>query len=214
MFQTTGPTSSRTPRKRIRRTERMDTIYETIYEKARPYLDTRHNDVHISLSYDFARRLLPHYPDANEDIVLPAILLHDVGWKMVPEERQLDCFGPTINDAEMRRFHEAEGVRITGEILDALGWDSARIRQIVAIIDGHDTREEALSLNDRLVKDADKLWRYTPTGVDIDHQRFGIDRGPYMDYLETMVERWFFTPEAKEMAVKALAEARQGSAKS
>ena len=29
------------------------------------------------------------YPEADEEIVLPAVILHDVGWKMVPEEKQL-----------------------------------------------------------------------------------------------------------------------------
>ncbi len=51
-------------------------VYDEVYRKAEPYLDTRRNDVHVSLSYDFARRLLAHYPNADEKIVLPAILLH------------------------------------------------------------------------------------------------------------------------------------------
>ncbi len=189
----------------------MENIYGKIYEKAKPYLDTRHNDVHVFLSYGFARSLLPHYPEADEDIVLPAILLHDVGWKMIPEEKQLDCFGPNVKDEKNRRLHEVEGARIAKEILQALHWSEEGIKEIVAIIDGHDTREEALSLNDKLVKDADKLWRYTPTGVDIDHKRFGIDRDPYMDFLHSMMEQWFFTPVAREMALDALAQARSGS---
>ena len=34
------------------------------------------------------------------------------------------------------------------------------VEEVVAIIDGHDSRRHALSRNDELVKDADKLWRY------------------------------------------------------
>jgi hypothetical protein len=34
-------------------------------------------------------------------------------------------------------------------------------------IDGHDTRLEARSLEDMLVRDADKLWRFTPAGIGI-----------------------------------------------
>jgi len=59
-----------------------------------------------------------------------------------------------------------------------------------------------------LVKDVDKLWRFTSTGVDIDHNRFGINRTNYMHWLETMIDKWLFTPEAKDMAYKALGEAR------
>ena len=35
-----------------------DSDYDAIYRKAVPYLDTRHNNIHISLSFDFASRLL------------------------------------------------------------------------------------------------------------------------------------------------------------
>jgi hypothetical protein len=83
--------------------------------------------------------------------------------------------------------------------------------EILSIIDGHDTRLEALSLNDQLVKDADKLWRFTPVGVDIDHNRFGIPRDNYMTWLDTVIEDWLFTPEAREMALAALAEAKCNS---
>ncbi|OPY73396.1 MAG: HD domain protein [Syntrophorhabdus sp. PtaU1.Bin002] len=186
----------------------METIYEQIYEKARPYLNTRKNDVHLSLSYGFTYRLLEYYPQADRDVVVPAIILHDVGWSAVPEERHLGAFGPNANDTDTQRLHESEGARIAAEILKSLDYDEEKIREIMAIIDGHDSRLEALSLNDRLVKDADKLWRYTPTGVDIDHVRFGIDRESYLDYLDGVIDAWFFTPEAKEMAREALAETR------
>ncbi len=188
-----------------------DSVYDAIYKQAEPYLDTRHNDVHTSLSYDFARRLLAHYPDADEAIVLPAIILHDVGWKMVPEEKQLNAFGPKAKDKKTKRVHEKEGVRIAEEILTRLNYDEEKIREILSIIDSHDTRLEALSLNDQLVKDADKLWRFTPAGVDIDHTRFGIARDDYTRWLDTVMADWFFTPEAKEMAHAALTEARCSS---
>jgi hypothetical protein len=186
----------------------MKTIYDTIYEMAKPYLNTRYNDVHIDLSYDFTKRLLQYYPQADEAIALPAILLHDVGWKMVPEEEQPGAFGPEVKNHEAQRFHEIEGVRIAGEILNELKYPEDKIHEILDIIDGHDTRMEALSLNDKLVKDADKLWRFTPIGVDIDHARFGIERIPYMIYLEDRIKDWFFTPAAEEMASEALAIAR------
>ncbi len=95
-----------------------DSVYDDIYRKAAPYLDTRQNDVHVSGSYDFARRLLVLYPNA------------------------------------------------------------------------------------------DKLWRFTPAGVDIDHTRFGIPRDSYMKWLDTVIDDWLFTPEAEEMAHTALAGAK------
>jgi hypothetical protein len=185
-----------------------DSVYEAIYRKAAPYLDTRHNDIHISQSFDFARRLLALYPEANQEIVLPAIVLHDVGWKMVPEEKQLNAFGPGAKDKKTQRFHETESVRIADEILTLLNYDQKRTLEILSIIDGHDTRREALSLNDQLVKDADKLWRFTPASVDIHHKKFGISRDSHMKWLETMIDDWLFTPQAKKMAHAALGEAK------
>jgi hypothetical protein len=166
-------------------------IYDEIYEKARPYLDTRENDVHVSISYTFARLL----------------------WKMVPEERHLNAFGPRVKDKESRRIHEVEGARIAKEVLDSLNYGEEQTRKILSIIDGHDTRREALSLNDALVKDADKLWRCTPTGVNINCVRFNDDRNSYLDQLGFNIDRLFFTPEAKDMAREALDEARVSSSR-
>jgi HD superfamily phosphodiesterase len=187
----------------------LTTIYDEIYRRAAVYWDTRHNDIHLPLAYDFAKRLLASYPDADESIVLPAILLHDVGWKMVPEEKQLNAFGPKATDKAANRLHEVEGVRIAGEILASLDYDAGKTREILVIIDGHDSRLEALSLNDQLVKDADKLWRFTATGVNIDYRRFGIELAAYLDYLSHKLEEWLFTPEAKAIARAELMKTRQ-----
>jgi HD superfamily phosphodiesterase len=189
----------------------VEDIYESIYERARAYLDTRQNDVHVSLSYEFARRLAEYYPEADRDVVFPAILLHDVGWKMVSEERQSNAFGPNATDMEARRAHEVEGAGIAGRILQSLDYDKEKTAEIMAIIDGHDTRQKAFSINDALVKDADKLWRCTPTGVDIDHVRFGVDRKGHLDMLSEVIDGWFFTPEARRMAREALDEARRAT---
>ena len=186
--------------------EIMKPIYDIIHKKAEPYLDTRQNHIHIQISYDFAKRLLNYYHEADEDIILPAILLHDVGWKMVPEEKQLNAFGPKCKDKKTQRFHEVEGVKIARQILCSLNYDAEKIKEILNIINGHDTRLKSLSLNDKLVKDADKLWRFTPVGIGIDHLRFNIPRDNYLTWITSMIDSWFFTPEGKEMARKALSE--------
>jgi hypothetical protein len=182
-------------------------IYDVIYEKAKPYLDTRQNEVHVSVAYGFAMQLLDFYGEAEKEIVVPAILLHDVGWKAVPEDKQLDAFGPNAKDNENQRLHEVEGARIAGRILRSLGYDTEKTKQIQAIIEGHDSRKEALSLNDALVKDADKLWRYSKTGVNVDCIRFGIERQAHLDWLARRIEKWFFTSAAKQVAREALEQA-------
>jgi HD superfamily phosphodiesterase len=182
--------------------------YADLWERAKPYLDTRQNDVHTHIVYGLAERLLVLYPEAEAAVVLPAAILHDVGWKMIPEDQQVKAFGPKMTDTALRRVHEVEGVRIAREILTAVGYDPPRRDEILTIIDGHDSRETALSLNDQVLKDADKLWRFTQTGIDIDRRRFDVELREYIPWLRLQIERWLFTPEAVRMASETIAESQ------
>ena len=186
----------------------MKAIFEKIEALAKPYLDTRMNDLHTGISARFACALIEK-EGGSEDIILPAILLHDVGWKRVPEEFHLKAFGPKADALEWQRVHEEEGAVIAREILLQVAYDEDKIQEILEIIDGHDSRKDALSLNDRIVKDADKLWRYSKEGFYIDIKRFEetFDRG--MKRLESSLEKWFFTDSAKELARQELTQRRQ-----
>jgi len=178
--------------------------YAPVYERARPFLDARDNDVHVRVSFGFARRLLAAYPDADEEVVLPAIILHDIGWKLIPEEEYAGAFGPRITRPDVRRRHEIEGARIASMILAELeGYASVRT-EIVAIIDGHDTRTAALSLNDELVKDADKLWRFSVSGTTIDSRRFGIPWSEHVAWLARRADEWMFTDVGVALAHETL----------
>ena len=94
----------------------MDEIFLKIFDLSRPFLDTRENEEHTRIACDFAARLL-HEEGGDPDVVFPAVILHDVGWKSIPEELQLTAFGPGDKDTELNRVHETEGARIAGEIL-------------------------------------------------------------------------------------------------
>ncbi len=178
----------------------MNDTPRNVYLRAREYWNTRFNDLHVPIAYAFARELLLAHPEADRDVVIPAILLHDVGWKSIPEDRQLEAFGVTIRDRSLWRFHETEGARIAAEILAGVDLAPGKRDAIVRIIDGHDTRLEELSLDDAVVKDADKLWRFTPTAIDIDHRRFQHPLGEYLSWLEGQIDRILFTPTALRIA--------------
>ena len=75
-------------------------------------------------------------------------------------------FGPDMMQSDVRIPHENEGARLAREVLRPTRLAGAVIEEVATIIDGHDTRPHAPSLNDELVKDADKLWRFTVTGVE------------------------------------------------
>ena len=58
----------------------------------------------------------------------------------------------------------------------------------------------AISLNDKIVKDADKLWRYSKEGFDIDIERFAETFQEGISRLTSSLNKWFLTNSAKEIA--------------
>ncbi|MBI5017616.1 MAG: HD domain-containing protein [Deltaproteobacteria bacterium] len=178
-----------------------------VFERARPYLRTRHNEAHTVISHGFALRLLAE-ETGDPDVVRPAILLHDVGWSRVPEDRQLSAFGPSPTDPELTRVHEREGAAMAAEILRTLGCPETLVGEVAEIVAGHDTRLESLGPSDALVKDADKLFRLSGEGFPIDCGRFGLDPDEHLRWLEERVDRWFFTETAKRIALEELAARR------
>lgn len=174
-------------------------IYERIWALAKPYLNTRKNDIHTEMATRCAYLLLEK-EGGEEEIVIPAIILHDVGWKKVPEELHLKAFGPKATMPKVRRVHEVEGVKIAREILEQINYDQEKIKEILRIIEGHDSRKEPISLNDKLVKDADKLWRYSKEGFQINRKRYEHTFEQYMERLRSHLDKWFLTESGKETA--------------
>lgn len=173
-----------------------------VWRRASAYLRVRSNDGHTLYSYGLARALLDLHPDADPDVVLPAILLHDTGWSQVDPDEVLEAIAPGQlgSRPDLVRKHEVEGARIATEVLVALGHDAERTAQIVEIIDGHDSRLHALSLDDSLVKDSDKLWRLTPHGVDTVMSWFGLRRDEAHRLIASRVHDYLFTEAAGAMA--------------
>ena len=188
----------------------MKKIFEEIWQLALPYLNTRENDVHTKYAMDFGFKLLQK-EGGEEDIVIPAILLHDVGWKKVPEDLQLKAFGPKATMPELNRVHEIEGVKIAREILRKIQYDEEKTEEILEIIGGHDSRKEPSSLNDKLVKDADKLWRYSKKAFRINRERFEHTFEQYMERLRSNLDNWFLTDSAKGIAKEEMQNRFRGS---
>jgi hypothetical protein len=141
--------------------------------------------------------------------VLPGIILHDVGWAAIDERTILEQgFGPNMMASDVRRLHELEGARIAREVLGTLEYPADLIDQIAAIIDGHDTRRAARSLDDELLKDADKLWRFTTTGIAIACDWFKLTPGQYAARLEREIAAQLFRPWSRLAAAASLTSSR------
>jgi HD superfamily phosphodiesterase len=171
-----------------------------MWDLAAPLLRVRNNDAHTLYAFGLASALLDAHPEADSAVVLPAIMLHDIGWSRVPPSEVLQAIAPGGGRPDLVLLHEKEGARLAAEILAECSYDSARIPAILEIIDGHDSRKEALSIEDVIVKDADKTWRLSPHGIDTVMDWFGLDRGQALRLCSQRVHGHLFTDEAKAMA--------------
>ena len=186
----------------------MKPIYQEIYEHAKPFLRTRKNLIHTQIALRYALKLLKKVK-GDEEIVVPAIVLHDVGWKSVPKDLQVTAFGPYRSNPEVTTLHEVEGTKMARKILEVVHYPPKKVKEICRIIRGHDSRKRPISRSDRIVKDSDKLFRYSRKGVAIDLNRFPIPRGNYLDYLEKHIEIWFFLSASHQLAREELARRRK-----
>ena len=162
------------------------TRYNAVWQAAEPYMRARKNDIHVPLSFGWAQQLLDKFPNADRDICSLAILLHDIGWYSIDNDRIFaEAFqGENYLQSDVRYLHETEGVRLGTEVLRKTGWEEDIIVAVCEIIDGHDTRPEPRHLNDRIVRDADKLWRYSVPGVGIICDWMKMTPHQYADRLE------------------------------
>lgn len=183
-------------------------VYVRIYEAALPMLGTRYNDLHARIGCQFALEFLER-EDGAPRVAIPAILLHDLGWSAIPEEEQRRAYGPNSSDAELNRLHEREGARLARGVLEALEYDAGLIDQICRIIDGHDSRPTAESIEEAIVKDADKIWRVSQEGFPVNLLMLA-DLTPQQlhDFIAVRVPRWFLTAAGREMAPQELADRR------
>jgi HD superfamily phosphodiesterase len=184
--------------------------YARIYALAEPYWQTRSNEIHVPESYALALELMAAHPEADPDIVLPAVLLHDIGYMAVPSDDHLKGLAGAVKgwEPDITRRHEIQGAALAAEILGEVGWDPVRTTAIQDIVDGHDSRADAVSREDALVKDADKLWRYTESAVRICHRWMELTPEGFMDWVGSEIDRWLFTAAAREVARRELAASR------
>ncbi len=164
--------------------EDLDGLWRAVVPETR----TRGNDIHLPISLAYAERLCRAYPDADAELVRVAILLHDTGWAHVDESRIIsEGFTGDWRKAAIRYEHEKQGCDVARRVLPGLGYAAEFVERVCAIIDGHDTRPVAQSLEDALMRDADRLWRFDQAGIALASSWFGMDPATYTDRLATEI---------------------------
>lgn len=182
--------------------------FKKIWEIALPYQDKRDDEGHARIVTEYAIKLC-EIEKADDKIVVPAAILHDIGWSQLSKKEISLIFDPNRTpkmEREVRIKHQDEGVKLAKEILNEAGYPSNFFKPILEIISQHDTRKNFLSTEDGAMRDADKLWRYTKIGFEADLKRNKFTfYFLYNEMLKRIDEKnFFFFESAKDMASQEL----------
>ena len=191
----------------------MKEIFEKIWETALPYQDQRDDDGHARITLKYAKELVK-LEDGDENIVIPAIILHDIGYSQIPRDRRMLIFDKDAKKEDresVRDEHQAESVKLGEKILKELNYPAEQIPDILEIISQHDTRKGFISKEEGLVRDADKLWRFSPEGFKVDANRTKSELEERCKRLEKDLKdsQYIYSKSAKKIARKELKERKK-----
>ena len=177
-----------------------------LFKLAEPYLETRGDSLHTQVAHKYSLLLLEE-EGGDKRIVEPAIILHDVGWSRLKSEEIKGAYGMRAageRAKNLNRVHELEGAKIARELLHETKYDPVLIGRIALIIERHDSGKETGSLEERVIKDADRLWRFSKVGYYQEMERQNTDSEKRFRFLSKHLGIWFFTETARKVAGEEL----------
>jgi len=179
--------------------------FKTIWELAFPYLKRgRAKDfvLHTEGVVE-AMEVLVNSEKGDENILISAAILHDVGWAKVPEELQLTS--DKEKQKKGRKLHLKYAMPIIREILNEVGFEASDIEKVCEIVFAHKFQDPE-GLEKRFLIDADAL-------SDVFEKQFYSDTKMYGKSLEENYEfrkkNKFYTRKAREVFEKELEKRRR-----
>jgi HD superfamily phosphodiesterase len=182
----------------------MKAIFNKLWELALPYQDKRDDAGHAEITLRYARELVT-LEKGDEDVIVPAIILHDIGWSQLEKERRLLIFDKDAKEEDKRSVqleHQNESVKLAADILREVNYPDELAKEILEIISQHDTREGFVTKNEGLVRDADKLWRTSREGFAASEARSKSSDESRFKKLEESIDKpdYFFSETARRIA--------------
>ena len=189
--------------------------FDSLWQTCSPYLERcRPIDlVHTRISTDFAWRLLREGIEGDEDIVIPAVMLHDIGYAMIDDK---DVYKKTtfpdkanaLYDVRVKELHMTEGAKLAEKILKKLNYPSPLIPRIVEIVRTHEDlqgNKPDKSNQDRVVvSDADKLYRFTSYNITSGMAMYGREKRDVFNFMLRNIDRWLCLEVSKRIALEEL----------
>jgi HD superfamily phosphodiesterase len=160
---------------------------------------------HTRAAVDNGKTLLTK-EGGNPRVVIPTLILHDVGWSQVEFSDFINSPSQANEHAGSIYLHMRYGAQIASDILTDLEWNLTLIQRITTIIAVHDIPEKIRELDDldaTLVFEADWLDKYSPAR----QERFVAVKGQraveeLREFLDMNRSKWFSTDTARELLVQ------------
>ena len=184
--------------------------FQPILDRAKAYCRDETDLAHMESACKLAKTLIS-LEGGDEHVIIPAIIMHDIGWHSFSREEELKARGPDVSNIRLNHRHEEESAALAESILSEIGYPEEDKKRIVDIILGHDNRSRPISHEDMIVKDADRLSRYAPDTFPLFCRKFGKTENEFLAFLRSRIEKWLSTNSAKRLAREFLLKRQLGA---
>jgi HD superfamily phosphodiesterase len=173
----------------------MDKKYKKIWQLALPYLEKgkRKDFVTHTKGVIKAMEMILKKEKGDKDLLIPAAILHDVGWAKVPVK--IKKSGKKMDKDEALRLHIKYAPEIIKGVLDKVDWSKEQINEIIEIVIAHKFVNPRKKVKQLLI-DADNL-------SDALKEQFYSDAKSYKnnayDFYKIRLENKFYTKTAKKI---------------
>lgn len=189
----------------------MKAIYKKIWDLAKPYYKKgRPMDIdHIEWMMDAALNVCKA-ENVDDAILLPLVILHDVGYSEVPKNNPYNL--------DIRKAHMVAGAEIAKQILEKINYPDDKSKQIVFFVSVHDNwafkdydiykKHKILSI----FSDLDFMWMATPKGFPGLMKIRSIIPKQMIEYIETddkIRKIPFATKTTKELYKKYISQRKK-----
>ena len=137
----------------------------------------------------------------DPDILIPAAILHDVGWAKVPKKHQR--LGDKKKLLQATKLHIKYAPEIIRKILRPLDYENSRINEIIDIVNSHKFCKPR-KLSKKLLIDADQLSNAFKEQFDSDSKAYNITGEELYNF--RMKNNVFYTKIAENIFLKLMAE--------
>ena len=180
--------------------------YQDIWKSAVRYLNKGLNKDFVLHTKGVvkAMKLILKKEKGDPDILIPAAILHDVGWAKVPRKYQDTT--DKKKQLQAMKLHIKYAPEIISEILRSLNYKTSQINEIIEIVKSHKFCKPR-KLSKKLLIDADQL-------SDVFEEQFNSDIKAYNStpeklYNFRMKDNAFYTKTAENIFLKLMKERKR-----